>query len=206
MPPAAKRSLLIIGSLLAAMWGVELVDWIGGRWLELDQFGIVPRRVSGLPGIPLAPLLHAGWSHLAANSLPFAILGLFVMGRGERTFWTVSAGIVVLGGLAVWLLGRGQAVHVGASGLIFGYFGYLVALGVIERSVASILRALAVGLFYGSIIWGVLPNHRGVSWESHLFGLLTGIAMACLSSRAASVRRRGESAGGVVPPEESGIR
>jgi membrane associated rhomboid family serine protease len=205
MPPAAKRSLLIIGSLLAAMWGVELVDWIGGRWLELDQFGIVPRRVSGLLGIPLAPLLHAGWSHLAANSLPFAILGLFVMGRGERTFWTVSAGIVVLGGLAVWLLGRGQAVHVGASGLIFGYFGYLVALGVIERSMASILRALAVGLFYGSIIWGVLPNHRGVSWEGHLFGLLTGIAMACLSSRAASVRRWRESAGG-VPPEGSGIR
>ena len=188
MPPAAKRSLLVIGSLLAVMWGGELLDWIGGRWLELDQFGIVPRRWSGLIGIPLAPFLHRGWSHLAANSLPFAILGLFVMGRGERTFWAVSAGIVVLGGLAVWLLGRGQSVHVGASGLIFGYFGYLVALGVIERSVASILRALAVGLFYGSIIWGVLPSHRGVSWESHLFGLLAGLAMAGLSSRGTTVR------------------
>ena len=125
MPPAAKRSLLVIGSLLAVMWGGELLDWIGGRWLEFDQFGIVPRRWSGLIGIPLAPFLHRGWSHLAANSLPFAILGLFVIGRGERTFWAVSAGIVVLGGLAVWLFGRGQSVHVGASGLIFGYFGYL---------------------------------------------------------------------------------
>jgi membrane associated rhomboid family serine protease len=188
MPPAAKRSLLVIGSLLAVMWGGELLDWIGGRWLELDQFGIVPRRWSGLIGIPLAPLLYRGWSHLAANSLPFAILGLFVMGRGERTFWAVSAGIVVLGGLAVWLLGRGQSVHVGASGLIFGYFGYLLALGVIERSAASILRALLVGLFYGSIIWGVLPSHRGVSWESHLFGLLAGLAMAGLSSRGTTVR------------------
>jgi membrane associated rhomboid family serine protease len=97
MPPTVKRSLLVIGGLLAAMWGGEMLDWIGGRWLELDQFGIVPRRWSGLLGIPLAPFLHAGWSHLAANSLPFAILGLFVIGRGERTFWAVSAGIVVLG-------------------------------------------------------------------------------------------------------------
>ena len=98
----------------------------------------------------------------------------------------VSTGIVVFGGLAVWLLGRGQTVHVGASGVIFGYFGYLVALGVIERSVTSILRAFLVGLFYGSIIWGVLPNHRGISWEGHLFGLLAGLAMARLiSSRGA---------------------
>jgi len=188
MPSAAKRSLLVIGSLLAVMWGVELLDWIGGRWLELDRFGIVPRRWSGLIGIPLAPFLHRGWSHLAANSLPFAILGLLVIGRGERAFWATSAGIVAWGGLAVWLFGRGQCVHVGASGLVFGYFGYLVALGVIERSVASILRALLVGLFYGSIIWGVLPIHRGISWESHLFGLLAGLAMAGLSSRRTAAR------------------
>lgn len=188
MLSAAKRSLLVIGSLLAVMWAVELLDWIGGRWLELDQFGIVPRRWSGLIGIPLAPFLHRGWFHLAANSLPFAILGLFVIGRGERVFWAVSAGIVVLGGLAVWLFGRGHAVHVGASGLIFGYFGYLVALGAIERSAASILRALLVGLFYGSIIWGVLPVHRGISWESHLSGLLAGLAMAGLSSRGTAAR------------------
>lgn len=187
------------------MWGIELLDWAGGRWLELDQFGIVSRRWSGLLGIPLAPFLHTGWSHLAANSLPFAILGLFVIGRGERTFWAVSAGIIVLGGFAVWLLGRGQAVHVGVSGVIFGYFGYLVALGVIERSVASILRALLVGLFYGSIIWGVLPNQRGVSWEGHLFGLLAGLALACLSSRRVTARRRNATTG-VVPPDESGIR
>ncbi len=204
MPSTAKRSLLVIGSLLAVMWGVELVDWIGGRWLEFDQFGIVPRRLSGLLGIPLAPFLHAGWSHLAANTLPFAILGLFVVGRGERTFWSVSAGIVVWGGLAVWLLGRSQTVHVGASGLIFGYFGYLVALGVIEHSVVSIVRALVVGLFYGSIIWGVLPNHRGISWEGHLFGLLAGIAMAWLTGRGGSARRTGAT--GVVRPGESGFR
>jgi membrane associated rhomboid family serine protease len=118
---AAKRSLFVIGSLLALMGAVELLDLLGGRWLALDQFGIVPRCWSGLVGIPLAPFLHCGWSHLAANSLPFAILGLFVIGRGERTFWAVSASIVILGGLAVWLFGRGHSVHLGASGLIFGY-------------------------------------------------------------------------------------
>lgn len=185
---AAKRSLFVIGSLLALMWAVELLGLLGGRWLALDQFGIVPRCWSGLVGIPLAPFLHCGWSHLAANSLPFAILGLFVIGRSERTFWAVSASIVILGGLGVWLFGRSHSVHLGASGLIFGYFGYLIALGVIEHSVTAILRALLVGLWYGSIIWGVLPGHRGVSWESHLFGLLAGLAVARLSSRGTTAR------------------
>jgi len=172
--------------------------------LERILVSISPNRRSA--GSKNGILDSTGFSRLGTHTRSgVLILGLIVIGRGERTFWAVSAGIVVLGGFAVWLLGRGQTSHVGASGVIFGYFGYLVALGVIERSVVSILRALVVGLFYGSIIWGVFPNHRGVSWEGHLFGLLAGIALACLSCRGAAARRRNEPTSG-FPTDASGIR
>jgi membrane associated rhomboid family serine protease len=177
-----RRALWIVGGLLLAMWAVELLDWLGGRWLEPDRFGIRPRQTSGLPGIMLAPFLHAGWPHLAANSLPFLILGLLVMGRDEARFWGVTAGIVAFGGLGVWLIGRSGTVHVGASGLIFGYFGYLLAAGWVERSVVAVVRALAVAALYGSILWGVLPTRAGISWEGHLCGLLAGILIARLAA------------------------
>jgi membrane associated rhomboid family serine protease len=175
-----KRALFIVGGLLAAMWAVELIDWLGGRWLELDHFGIRPRQSGWLLGIALAPFLHVGWGHLAANTVPFFILGLLVIGRGEKRFWVVSAGIVLLSGLGVWLLGRAGTVHVGASGVVFGYFGYLLTAGVVERSLVAVVRAVLVTGLYGSILWGVLPNRSGVSWEGHLGGLLTGIALALL--------------------------
>ncbi len=158
-----RRALWIVGGLLVAMWAVELVDWLGGRWLELDRFGIRPRQIAWLPGIVLAPFLHAGWAHLAANSLPFLVLGLLVIGRGEARFWGVTAGIVTLGGLGVWLIGGTGTVHVGASGLIFGYFGYLLAAGLVERSIVAMVRAVAVAGLYGTILWGVLPTRAGVS-------------------------------------------
>lgn len=181
------RALWVVGGLLAVMWGVELLDWIGGAWLEPDRHGIRPRRTDGLLGIALSPFLHAGWGHLIANSVPFFILGLLVMGRGEAVFWKVSAGIVLLGGLGVWVIARGGTVHVGASGLIFGYFGYLLTVGAVERSVVAVARALLIAVLYGSILWGLLPVRSGVSWEGHLCSLLAGIAMA-LSFRGRRVR------------------
>lgn len=182
-----KRALTIVGGLLAIMWAVELIDWLGGRWLELDGYGIRPRQLGGLPGILFAPFLHAGWGHLAANSLPLLVLGLLGYGRGERSFWLASTGIVLMGGGGVWLIGGSGTVHVGASGLVFGYFGYLLTAGMVERSVVAILRAVTVAVLYGSIVWGVLPTRAGVSWEGHLCGLLAGslIAYLCRPHREA---------------------
>ena len=174
-PPAGfTRALMIVSGLLAVMWSIELMDWLGGRWLELDRFGIHPRQVGWLPGILTAPFLHAGWAHLAANSLPFLVLGLLVIGRGESRFWGITAGITIIGGFGVWLFGSSDTIHVGASGVIFGYFGYLLASGFVERSLVAIIMAVVVAGLYGSILWGVLPTNPGVSWEGHLFGLLAG--------------------------------
>ena len=165
-----------IAVLLGFMWVIEVVDFVatsGG----LDQLGIRPRTQSGLWGIFRAPFLHAGWQHLSANSVPFVVLGLLVLLRGFRDFLGSSLIIIVLGGGGVWLFGQSNSVHVGASGLIFGYFGFLVVIGILERSFVGVLTSALVVFLYGGIVWGVLPTTSYVSWEGHLFGLLAG-AMA----------------------------
>lgn len=173
-----KQNALIVGISLAVMWGLEIIDAIAGQ--AMNSWGIIPRDVGGLIGIPLAPLLHGDFGHLAANSIPFAVLAFFTLLRGVKTFTLVTVFSVVVGGLLVWLMGR-SASHIGASGLIFGYFGYLVAAGIFERSLKSILLAVLVVLLYGGMIFGVLPGKTGVSWEGHLFGAIAGAGYAWLS-------------------------
>jgi membrane associated rhomboid family serine protease len=184
---SAKLQGSILFVCLALAWCIELVDVVifGGT---LDRFGIRPRRLDAVGGILAAPLLHGGWAHLAANSLPFVVLGWLVMVRKLRDFVLVSLVVVVIGGLGVWLIGSANSVHVGASGVIFGYLGYLIARGYFERSFAAIALAVLVAVVYGSVLWGVLPTQRGVSWEGHLFGFIGGVLAARLL-----VRRRSES-------------
>jgi membrane associated rhomboid family serine protease len=163
--------------MVLIIWVVELVNLLLGHRLNL--FGIHPRTVAGLPGIVLSPFLHTGIGHVLLNTIPLVILGWLVILRGPRVFLEVSLLIIVVSGVGVWLFGR-SAYHVGASGLIFGYFGYLVARGWYERSLSSILIALVTIVLYGGILLGVLPFRAGVSWEAHLFGLLGGILAARL--------------------------
>lgn len=180
---------LIVGVGLAIMWGLEIIDAILGQ--KLNGLGIEPRDLTGLLGIPLAPVLHADFGHLAANSIPFAVLAFLTLLRGIPTFVMVSAIVTVVGGLAVWLVGS-NGYHIGASGLIFGYFGYNVAMGIFERSFKSIALAVLIALLYGGMIFGVLPGKPGVSWEGHLFGAAAGVGWAYLSSkkiRAAAAKK-----------------
>jgi membrane associated rhomboid family serine protease len=164
-------------ALVAVAWVTEIVDFVvPGRWL--DSWGIQPRSLSGLWGILFAPLLHGGLAHLIANTVPFLTLGFLVMLRGLGTFVGVSLTIMVMGGLAVWLLAPGNTIHIGASGLIFGYIGYLLARGYFERSFGSLAIAVLVALVYGGALWGVLPSDPRISWQGHLFGFLAGIATA----------------------------
>lgn len=170
-----------IALFVAAVWIVSLVNLaLGG---VLNDLGIRPRRVDGLPGLLGAPFLHGGLIHLISNTLPLAVLGALVALRGAAVFWTVTVLVAMLGGLAVWLLGR-TALHIGASGVVFGYFGYLVALGWFERKLASIGIAVLTLALYSGLIWGVLPLRATVSWEGHLFGLLAGVLAAYWHARA----------------------
>jgi membrane associated rhomboid family serine protease len=188
-----KVHATLLGGFVALIWAIEIIDFLIFRG-ALDSFGIRPRTVSGLIGIALAPLLHIGFAHLAANTIPFIVLGWLIMLRETRDLFLVTLVSAVIGGLGVWLIGSTYSVHVGASGVIFGYFGFLLLRGWFERSALSIALSVVVGIFYGGMIWGVLPTQMGLSWEGHLFGFLGGVLAARLI--AARLRARSLNRGG----------
>lgn len=173
--------LLVVGGALAIMWLVEVVD-TAALDSRLQTHGIEPRRSDGLEGILFAPLLHGGWAHIISNSVPFLVLGALVMTYGLRRWVTATAVITVGGGSLTWLMGR-SGIHIGASILVFGYFGFLLGMAWFERSLKSIGIAVVVAVLYGGLIWGVLPSGSGVSWEGHLFGVIAGIGASYLTSR-----------------------
>ena len=174
---------MLLGSM-ALIWAVSLCGLYVDERL-VNAFALLPRRVDGLPGILGMPFVHGSLAHLLANTVPLLILGGMVAIRGAAYYLTTALTIVVLGGLGLWALGR-DAAHIGASGLLFGFFGFLVARGYYERRLASIAVAVVVVVAYGGMIAGVLPRGDHVSWEAHLFGLLAG----WLRARARPGRRR----------------
>lgn len=177
-----QTQILVLGGLVALMWIVEFVDLFFFRG-RLDAFGIRPHSFIGLRGILFAPFLHGGLGHLIANTIPFLTLGWLVMLRETSDFFVVSIIATIVSGLGVWLTGSPYSIHVGASGVIFGYFGFLLLRGYFERSFAAILFSLVVGFLYGGMIWGVLPIQYGISWQGHLFGFIGGAIAARLLAK-----------------------
>lgn len=172
------RPLTLVVGMVAIMWVVEIIDVlpIGG---DLDRFGIRPRRFSGLEGILFAPFLHTGFLHLIANTIPFLVLGCIIALGGADRFLSVTAIVMVVSGLATWLVSPANTDHVGASGLVFGYVTYLIGRGWFERRIGYLLGGLIVLMVYGSVLWGVVPR-PGISWEMHLFGAAGGVLAARL--------------------------
>ena len=159
---------------LVLIWGIFLLD----RLLPLEQWGLVPRDLSGAFGILTMPFLHADFQHLIGNTIPLIILLCLLAGSRVSSFKT-SVSISLLGGVLLWLFGR-SALHIGASGLIFGLMTFLIFAGYFERRVRSILIAVLVGVLYGgTLLSGMLPR-QGVSWDGHLFGALAGFFVAYL--------------------------
>jgi membrane associated rhomboid family serine protease len=171
-----KSQVLILGTLVAIMWGIEILDVSVFRH-ELGSLGILPRNPIGLRGILFAPFLHGSFAHLEANTVPFLILGWLIMSESIAHFAIVSIICMVVGGFGTWVFGA-SAFHIGASGVIFGYLGFLLARWYFDRSIRSAMIALVVGSTYGTVLWGVLPSMPGISWEGHLFGFLGGIVAA----------------------------
>ncbi len=161
--------------LVALIWAVEAVNLFFGHGLA--SWGILPRSPAGLIGIPLAPLLHGSFWHTLSNTVPLLFLGALTLTRGKRVFWQTTVSVTLLSGALVWLFAR-QSYHIGASGLVFGYFGALLARAVFERSLAAVALGILTVVVYGGLIWGILPLRSQVSFESHLFGLIAGILVA----------------------------
>ena len=167
--------------LLGVIWAVEIANLATGYALN-SWLGLRPRSFSGLDGILFMPILHGSIAHAAANTVPLAVLGGLLQATASRVSLAASGLIVGLGGAGVWLFGS-AAIHVGASGLIFGWFGFLVARGLVEKQPLPLLEAAGVALFYGTMIWGVLPVEASVSWEAHFFGVLAGVIAAFILRR-----------------------
>ena len=179
MPARRWQQIPLLLGCVALLWGIECMNALLNH--RLNRWGILPRTLTGLVGIPLSPFLHGSFAHLILNTVPLVTLGSFVALYGTRLFLAVSLWIMLLSGAALWLLGR-SAYHVGASSVLFGYFGYLVARGWYERSVTALLVALLTLGLYGGMVWGVLPMRSYISWEGHLFGLLAGVLVARLAT------------------------
>jgi membrane associated rhomboid family serine protease len=168
-------------TLTAACWLVFVLDnliWHG----HLAQHGIIPRHLGSLTGILWSPFLHTSYQHLAANTLPLLILGGILCARGKGQFVAVTVGGILLGGILTWLFAR-NACHIGASGLIFCYFGYIASLAWFNRTFGTLCLSVLCILGYGGMIKGILPTLAGISWEGHLAGLVAGVALGSLMSK-----------------------
>ena len=174
------RKWAIIAAIGATMVGVHLVDLLLGGFLK--NFGIQPREIGTAYTIFTAPWLHANFAHLGSNLAAFMVLGSLCMLNGLRYFVKASALIIAIGGALVWLFARGST-HIGASGWIFGLWSLVIALAWFDRRPRNIAIALAVVFFYGGMIFGVLPSQSYISFESHLFGAIAGVAAAAMLSK-----------------------
>lgn len=163
------------GVAVLVLWMVHLLA--GAYGWDLARFGLWPRHAEGLPGIVLAPFIHGDLEHLFNNSVPLFVLGWCLVYFYPRAAGRVVLGIWLLTGLWVWISARGDR-HIGASGVVYGLAAFLFVSGVLRRQRALMAIALLVAFLYGGLIWGVLPIVPGMSWESHLWGGLAGLAMA----------------------------
>lgn len=173
-----KRDLIGVGVFIALIWIVFALDY----FLPLENLGLVPRTLRGLIGIFAMPFLHGDLKHLLGNTVPLAVTMMLLAGSRAN-----SGGIVILitllAGSGLWLFGR-EALHIGASGLVFGLIAFHVFAGIFEKRLQSVIIAIVVGLLYAStVIQGVVPFQRGVSWEGHLIGAVAGGIVALLTAR-----------------------
>jgi membrane associated rhomboid family serine protease len=172
-----RVAFAIVLSFVLILWVVKLAEYYSG--LDFTQFGNYPRQVSGLVGIIFSPLIHSSFAHLFANTPPIIVIGTMLL-YGYPRAAKILLPIVYLGsGTAVWLFAR-EAYHIGASGLAFGMLFFVLTVGMLRWDRRAIALSLIVFFLYGSMVWGVLPVAREISFESHLSGALIGVVLAFL--------------------------
>ncbi len=179
---------LVIFALVLIMWVSEAVDTVVGH--RLDGYGIEPRDPDGLSGIIASPFLHGGFEHLISNTVPFLVMGFVIAFKGAVRVATVTAIVALVSGLGTWLVAPADTVHIGASGVVFGYATYLLSRGFFDRQLLGLAVGLAVGAIWGTALLGGLLPEEGISWQGHLFGAIGGVVAARVLAR----RRQGQPA------------
>jgi membrane associated rhomboid family serine protease len=190
-----KDGLLLVAALAALMWVVEIADLVVG---DIDRHGIQPREPEGLVGVVTSPFLHGGFGHLIGNTVPFLVLGLVIALGGALRIALVTAVVAAVAGIGTWLTAADGTVHIGASGIDFGYATYLVARGLYSRRALHLAAAVLVVLVWGStLLLGLVPT-PGVSWQAHLFGAIGGVVAARMVHRGPSRRLTAAAPGTAV--------
>lgn len=183
-----RPAAVITAVFVAVLYVVEGINYVDDQQLTRD--GIRPHDADGLIGIAWAPMLHANWEHLLGNTVPALVLGFLTLLSGIGRGILVTAIVWVIAGIGTWLTAATGSVHVGASSLIFGWLAYLLVRGLFTRNVGQILLGVALLAVYGGVLWGVLPNQPGISWQGHLFGAIGGVlAAAVVAPNRASPKR-----------------
>ena len=183
-----RDALIVMGVFLAVIWILQVVNWADGYRLD-SEFGILPEHVSRLGEIFTAPFLHFSWQHIEGNSLPLFVLGVLAAYRSIARFLLLTLIVAVTSGMAVWLFQSSNELTVGASGLIFGYFGYVLLRGFIDRNLIDIGVGLLAGALYWTILEVAIPGTPGVSWIGHV-GVLVGGLLAAWVLRTPTAMRR----------------
>jgi membrane associated rhomboid family serine protease len=174
------RAVQLLLAMVLLMWALEVVDAALDN--RLDRLGIEPRDVDGLDGVVAAPFLHVGFGHLAANTVPFVAMGLVIALGGPLRLAGVTAITALVSGLGTWLIAPADTVHLGASGVVFGYATYLIARGWFNRRPLEIAIGGVVALLWGGVLLAGLEPQQGISWQGHLFGAIGGVAAASILS------------------------
>ncbi len=173
-----RKNLITTLWVTATIWIVYLANLII-FFAEFKNLGIKPRILEGLIGVPLSPFLHANWGHLISNTIPLFILTFIILHFYKKLWLPVTVFSVLLGGLAVWVFAQSNSIHIGASGVIFSYIGFILFSGIFRRSFKSIIIGVVILILYGGVlIKGVVPGQEGISWQGHLFGAIAGVIAA----------------------------
>jgi membrane associated rhomboid family serine protease len=175
------RAIQLVLALVALMWVLELIDTALDH--RLDRYGIEPRDVDGLDGIVAAPFLHVGFGHLIANTVPFVVMGVVIALEGLRRLVGVTAIVALISGLGTWLVAPANTIHLGASGVVFGYATYLIARGWFNRRFGEIAVGVVLAAIWGGALVAGLEPREGISWQGHLFGAIGGLVAAALLAR-----------------------
>ena len=172
-----RQAFILTASFTALLWVIKIIESIPG--MNLAQYGVLPGRADGLAGILFSPLIHGSYAHLIANTAPLLILGTALLYGYPKSARIVIPAVYLGTGLCVWLFAR-EVYHIGASGLSFGFMFFVFSVGALRWDRRAIALSMVVFLLYGGMIWGILPNKPGISFESHFFGAIIGLLLAVL--------------------------
>jgi len=172
---------LVVACMATLMWLLEIVDAIARG--DLDGWGIRPHDPDRLVGILTAPFLHVGFAHLISNTVPFLVLGFVIALNGAARVLVVTAIVMLVGGAGTWIVGPANWLHIGASGLVFGYAAYVISRGVFNRSALELVMGAVVAAVWGSVLLAGLLPEEGISWQGHLFGAVGGVVAAAVLRR-----------------------